>query len=291
MGWTAGIFPEVFVLDSGKKGPNVVIIGGVHGDETPGIKAYQWMKEGDFLEQHPLRKGKLTIIQGNALAISIQDRFFQTDLNRAYKKTSADFRSSPSYEHLRNTEIRAYLKDCDACLDIHSTSFDVKPMTCSSNTQEHLKLCRALNVPYITTGWGGKTDGWASDEFVDACGGIGITVECGQNDDPAAWEFGKNAVRLFLTALGMIAPFKLPKTQRVSSRHFEVHDTIYPQTLDFQFICPEVEDFPSIAAGEVYALDGERKLTHDQDFILVMPSKAIRIGQEACFLGRELALP
>lgn len=76
----------LYVIQSGKPGPVVLIVGGVHGNETAGYKAAQ-----QLCSFQP-RKGTLLVIpEANQLAIKAKKRVAigQADLNRAFPSTKS----------------------------------------------------------------------------------------------------------------------------------------------------------------------------------------------------------
>jgi len=75
---------SLYVIKSGKSGPTVLIVGGVHGNETAGYKAAQ--KVCDY---RPSRGTLLVIPEANKLAVKSKDRVAsgQADLNRAFPST------------------------------------------------------------------------------------------------------------------------------------------------------------------------------------------------------------
>lgn len=75
---------KLYINDSGVPGPVVLIVGGVHGNETAGYKAARQLV--DFMPA----KGKLLVLpEANKLAVEAHTRVVsgQTDLNRAFPTT------------------------------------------------------------------------------------------------------------------------------------------------------------------------------------------------------------
>ena len=82
---TSSYQPEVTVIDSGVKGPTVLIVAGIHGNETAGIAAAQRIAGWQIL------RGRLVVIaEANRAAIAAQKRLIpgvdeqQADLNRNF---------------------------------------------------------------------------------------------------------------------------------------------------------------------------------------------------------------
>ncbi|HCF50170.1 MAG TPA: hypothetical protein DER60_07805 [Syntrophomonas sp.] len=78
----------MYIRDSGKPGPVVMIVGGVHGNEPAGYTAAAKVKNWD------IKKGKLIVLpQANKKAVARHTRTYNGDLNRDFpqgKTQSAD---------------------------------------------------------------------------------------------------------------------------------------------------------------------------------------------------------
>ncbi len=77
---------KYYVYDSGEKGPTVVVVGGVHGDEPAGAKAALQAKD------YSVKKGKLVVIpEANKPALKKGTRTSSLgDLNRDFPRTSSE---------------------------------------------------------------------------------------------------------------------------------------------------------------------------------------------------------
>lgn len=103
----------LYVIDSGKPGPVVLITGGVHGNETAGYLAAARLKETK------ISKGKLLIIpKANRLAVERGTRYIsgEKDLNRAFPTSKGVM---PTYKPAR--AIYQVVKDykVDWVMDMH----------------------------------------------------------------------------------------------------------------------------------------------------------------------------
>lgn len=78
---------ELYIVDSGKPGPIVMFVGGVHGSETAGYTAAAHIKEWT------IDKGILLVLpEANKLAIEMDRRYVSTegDLNRYFPQSSKE---------------------------------------------------------------------------------------------------------------------------------------------------------------------------------------------------------
>lgn len=268
--------PDVWTLDSGKPGPHVAIMGGVHGNEPCGVHGVHWAL--DHLT--PPLQGRVTVILGNRAAVEAQKRFLDYDLNRLYNNDVLHL--SQGREAARVEEIKQALTNVDYLLDIHSTTTPTIPLTCSSDSSKHLALCSVLPVGFMTTGWGGKILGLAGEEYLDSQGGVGITIECGSHLESSVNKVAEQAIIRFLQATGM-----LPGTPLAEEKpHIIATETVYAQTDSFQFL-GDTHNFRHVPAGEIYAVDGETDLAANYDAYFIFPVPHLRKGEEAVTMGKK----
>jgi len=119
-------------------------------------------------------------------------------------------------------------------------------------------------------------------EFVDAHGGIGITLECGQHQDPRSIQVAKEASLAFLEALELIP--KQGVEERSIPKHYHLYETLYPQAEDFRFINAP-SNFSPLRAGEVFAQDSTQEYSTNQDAFLLMPSPFQSLDVEVGYLA------
>lgn len=101
----------MYVIDSGKAGPTVMIVGGVHGNETAGYTAAAKVKSWD------IKKGKLIVLpQANKKAVARHTRTYNGDLNRDFPQSSTQ-----SADNTLSRSIWSAVKkyDVDWLMDMH----------------------------------------------------------------------------------------------------------------------------------------------------------------------------
>jgi len=65
------------------KGPLIILVGGLHGNEWTGIKAIEYILKKIHEDQIEV-KGRIIGIRGNMQAISRKERYIDYDLNRCW---------------------------------------------------------------------------------------------------------------------------------------------------------------------------------------------------------------
>lgn len=148
---------------SSADGPNVVVLGGTHGDEITGVKVIERLcsvlgvAPDDFGEHtHPLVSGNLFLGFGNPQAIALGKRGVSNrDLNRCFVPEHLDDETNPDYQTAdfqRARELRPLFEQTDFLFDLHGTSGPSVPFVCfGKETPEHQRFHRLVPVRYILT--------------------------------------------------------------------------------------------------------------------------------------------
>ena len=149
------------VHESGIQGPLLVLIGGVHGNESTGVKAIQ--KVFQSIKDHNIDiKGKLIGMLGNARAYSNGKRFHDYDLNRCWsndfvKKITQNFDSSNfKVEDLEMLELYSLFmelsmsdNDIRIIADLHATSSDNGNFIVIPEDESNHPVVQALRLPVV----------------------------------------------------------------------------------------------------------------------------------------------
>ena len=112
---------------------NILVIGGLHGDESSGIAIAK------YFQQHS-HNGISSFI-GNPAASVKNKRYLETDLNRSF-----DTKVATSLEERRAEEIKPLLKKFDFIIDFHNTKGDFT--TCAITTVKPNKVHIAIALHF-----------------------------------------------------------------------------------------------------------------------------------------------
>ncbi|WP_086921527.1 succinylglutamate desuccinylase/aspartoacylase domain-containing protein [Variovorax sp. JS1663] len=233
-------------------GPKLIVLGGVHGDETCGTAGIERTLAELDSGALALVRGQLTMVPvANPLARSLMRREGERNLNRLFQPTRAG--EQPADYESRITDLLCPLLDAhDVLLDLHSfqsagEAFAMIGPRDNSGTLEPFarafeegQLALHLGTSRVVEGWldiyaaglaqraGGKPAdeseiafGKGTNEYMRSRGGYGVTLECGQHRDPAAPEVAHRAIHAALRLLGMIAPDPHAQPQAASDRHLQ----------------------------------------------------------------------
>lgn len=299
-------------FESTTPGARLIVLGGVHGDETCGTVGIQRVLaelDGGALS---LLRGTLTLVPvANPLAHERQHREGERNLNRLFQpsKTPAD------YEARITNLLCPLLERHDVLLDLHSfqSAGDAFAMIGPrdnhgalepfARAHEEGQLALHIGTSRVVEGWldiyaaglaqraglpGGApvndaalAFGWGTNEYMRSQGGYGVTLECGQHRDPAAPEVAYRAILAALHTLGMIAPEATTEAVSPASpvllRLVSVTDRLCE---DDQFV-REWATFDAVAQGEPLGVRHDGTLLHaERAGFIVFPNAEALPGTE-----------
>ena len=126
-------------------GKNTVILAGVHGDESYGVRMLE-----KLIPKLNITKGKVTFIYANLEAIKQNKRFIEYNLNRCFLKNQPK-EIEDSLEGKTAKEIMPYLEEADFALDLHAsgTPNSTPFIICQPQTFEFTKILSILQKNII----------------------------------------------------------------------------------------------------------------------------------------------
>jgi predicted deacylase len=287
-------------------GPSLLVLGAVHGNETCGTHASARVIEALDSGALVLRRGAVTFLPvTNPLAYRLQRRVGDRNLNRNLrpKATPLDF------EDRVGNVLCDLLASHEVLLDLHSFQAPAAPFVMTGTTapdSPEWAFARSLGVGRCVTGWmevyadgvrrrqqagvrsdPGLTDlqyGVGTTEYLRACGGYGVTLECGQHDDPSAVDVAEQAIRRALAFLGMTDAARPAPADCELLRLTEVIDR---EHADDGFVA-EWSSFSRVVAGELVARrhDG-RQIRAATDGCIMFPSRLAAPGHEWFYFARR----
>lgn len=267
------------------KSKNIALtIGAItHGNESAGIGTVNdflaYLSSGVINLELPL-----AFILGNTEAALQEKRFIERDLNRSFSSPRAD--EQKTKEEKRALAIQAILSQTAWFIDLHQTTlpseeaFFIFPYAKASYSF-------ARNVaPHqpIITHWGDgfSEAGMCSDEYVNSQGGVGITLELGQNG-LRSYHIGIGC-SLLVSALAYVQKTVKQSNHSPALSHFEelsspewgalytFADIIpYPKTGLVQLV-PGLYNFSAVKKGTKLADLGDSVLTAPEDRRLLFPT-------------------
>lgn len=212
------------------KGPRLLILGAVHGNEICGTQALYALINLLDTNQITLNQGHLTVIPiCNPKAYAQNLRFVQRNLNRhLYPKPQAK-----AYEDSIDPILCNYLSNTDYLLDLHSyASRGDAFIFLGGNNDHETQFARALGIKHFIYGWQSayqntdtqvvthtqnkvtqqRLESMGTTEYARSHGAQAITLECGQHLNTDAPSIGLIAALRALNYLKMLNPEQLPKS-------------------------------------------------------------------------------
>ncbi len=301
-------------------GPRLLVLGAVHGNETCGTQAITQLLHDIDNGALALERGTLTFVPvTNPLAYQLKQRTGDRNLNRnmAPSAIAQDFED-------RIANLLCPLLDAhDVLLDLHSFHTGGAPFVMIgpqnnhgtlepfSKAVEEMQLALHTGPHRIVEGWldtyargvqrraaagvaqasraqtlvTNPNYGVGTTEYMRSRGGYGVTLECGQHDDPAAVGVARRAILQTLGLLGMIslAPEAVPPEREIL-RLIDVTDR---EHADDQF-SREWRSFDAVKSGDVIGVrHGGAPVTAPADGFVVFPNPRAETGQEWFYFAQR----
>ncbi len=295
-------------------GTRLVVLGAVHGNETCGTQAIRRVVAEIESGQLDIVAGSVTFVPvTNPLAYARHQRMGDRNLNRNLAPTAAP---AEFEDHIANW-LCPLLAQHDALLDLHSFHTAGKPFVMLgpednqgtlepfARSTEETALALRLGVHRFVDGWldtyaagvarrlasgasAREADvhyGVGTTEYMRAQGGIALTLECGQHDDPAAPHVAYQAIHNTLAHLGLSAAASpVPVSDTEALRLYQVVDRAHAGD---RFV-RDWASFDRVQAGETIGTrhDGT-SVTADRDGYVVFPNPNALPGQEWFYLAKS----
>lgn len=270
---------KVFYLAAKNPGKNLLVFGGIHGDEPCGIYAInRFMNE---LENGTwtLKNGSITFAYGNLDAIKAQTRYVDYNMNRMFGLPAVG-RDSIEYDRVRFLETLFIGKD--AFLDIHSALSKAPDFLLAEKIS--LKTAKQIGASYLVSGWENFSDvGGDTECFANSLGVAGMTYEAGQHDDPIALENAYQVLLRFLSIHGLIEyEFKIEPVSQLF-----LSEVILKKSETDKWLI-DIENMKFIKKGTpILELDTVvYEALYDCNLVFPTPVTKTKVGEELVFLAQ-----
>lgn len=286
-------------------GLRLVILGAVHGNEVCGTRAITRLLSELESSALQIERGTLTLVPvTNPLAYQRGQRQGDRNLNRNLRPTP----EPQDFEDRIANVLCPLLAAHDVLLDLHSFHTPGQPFVMLgprdnqgglepfAHAAEEERLAAHLGVTRIVEGWLDtyalgvarrrerypdanpllldEAYGIGTTEYMRSCGGYGVTLECGQHEDPAAPDVAWHAICQTLALLKLAdLPLAAPAAEFEILRLQDVTDL---EHADDHFARPW-SSFDCVAAGDVIGQrrDGETVRAEREGFILFPNPRAL----------------
>ncbi len=286
-------------------GPTLVVIAGLHGNETSGLRAAERVLH-DFPEDGLVR-GDFLILEGNREAIRTAQRYVDRDLNRNWfpAEISSMFAGTHAPETAEDLEIKRIAEQLQAArhaargntylLDLHSTSGASLPFINVGDAIPSRRLTRYFPVPAVL----GLDESLAGTllQWAEEAGWVGLVFEGGQHEADSSIDAAEAAIWIGLGDLGLVAPeVGRPAAEqarsvlaRLAGGERGMFEVVARHAIEDRQLFEMNEGFASfdlIAEGEHLAEDAGEAVTASRDSWLLMPLYQPQ-GSDGFFLMRR----
>lgn len=238
---------EIYKFCGQAEGKNLLVLGSVHGNEVCGSIAIRKILNDLFEGTLQIQRGSVTLIPVcNPKAFSLKQRRGDRDLNRNF----APVENPTFFEDCVANIICQVMEKCDVLLDLHSFRAQGAPFLFvgpESNTgdlepfdkaNEELQFAMSLGVRRMVYGWlptyhkfvvdqqeilahcpsesSQRAElaltkfGMGTTEYFRSLGKYGVTLECGNHEDPQSVEVALTAIHSALSHLGICSTHTAP---------------------------------------------------------------------------------
>ena len=302
-------------------GPRLLVLGAVHGNETCGTRAItQLLAELDS-GALTIERGSVTFVPvTNPLAYQRKQRTGERNLNRNMAPSAIP----QDFEDRIANALCPLLESHDALLDLHSfhtggapfvmvgppdNQGDLEPF---AHAAEEMRLALHTGPHRIVEGWletyargvqrrvkaqlaedgspapSLMTDpnyGVGTTEYMRSRGGYGVTLECGQHDDPEAVQVAHHAIVQTLALRGSAsAPLVTEPVEREILRLVDMTDRDHADDT----FSREWRSFDAVTAGDVIGVrQGGAAVKAPQDGFVVFPNPRAEVGQEWFYFAQR----
>jgi uncharacterized protein len=301
-------------------GPRLIVTGAVHGNETAGTQGIERVLTEINAGGLDVQRGSVTFVPVcNPLAYANNRRVGDRNLNRRLQPTA----TPQDFEDRLANALCPLLAAHDVLLDLHSFRSPGRPFVMRgpadnrqslepfAHAQAEAALAAHVGVQRVVDGWMGAyaagvaarrarainpgsvhedpSYGVGTTEYMRSQGGYGVTLECGQHDDPEGPAVAWRAIHQTLALLGIsdeavqppAAPFECLTLAQVIDRH----------AADDQFTKPW-RSFDALASGELIATRGDgSELRAPQAGYIVFPDVSAQPGHEWFYLAQASSRP
>lgn len=278
-------------VDGDEDGPCIILLSGVHGNESAGVEAVT-----DVIEEirglQPTFRGKLFGIRGNLKALHRNVRYVDEDMNRLwYPAIIKNIKTTPEKELQSNErrEVKQLLRLLDEITyrvesktilaDLHTFSAEGYMFSLTNQSERQTQLVSRLYSPMVfgieETLRGTVLNYYQKKNF------ISFGLEGGQHDKESSRYNLKASVFVLLCAAGCLDAAQIPLlaeyedylksiTKNLPKSTELVYQHIIEPGDDFK-MRPGYKNFQRIKKGEWLATDREGKIEAEANGYILMP--------------------
>jgi uncharacterized protein len=293
-------------------GPKLIVLGAVHGNEVAGTRGIERVLGELNRGEWRVERGSLTLLPvTNPLAYAQGTRFGERNLNRRLLPSAVPRDNEDRIANLLCPWLAAH----DVLLDLHSFRSLGEPFVMRgpadnmgalepfAHHDEETLLAEHLGPTRLVSGWmsayaqgaarrrarglledADPSYGIGTTEHMRSQGGYGVTLECGQHDDPRGPDVAYRAIKQTV-ALLQLAPLPLappsPRFERLALA------TVIDREHENDRFARVWTSFDALRQGELIATRADgMPVRAEHDGRIVFPDPSAKPGHEWFYLAR-----
>ncbi len=287
-----------------ESGPTLIVFGGVHGNESGGVRAIVRAKE-KLLTLGSKIRGRVVLLAGNTRAYQKGVRFIDSDLNRHWtpERLAANRDEiGPLNEDVEQTEllnilerILAGARDDVYAMDFHSTSAEGVPFGTVGDTLRNRTFAQKFPITLLL-GIEEQLDGTIL-EFLNNLGAVTLGYEGGQHYAQSTADNHEALIWLGLINAGILDRADCPDLEK----HYAAlaRATGRPRVVEIRYrhgidadddftMRPGFDNFQPVEKGQPLAEQRSGPVLAPEKGLILMPLYQ-KLGEDGFFLGREIA--
>ena len=306
LGTSIKIDRQIGYYSRGVKGPTLIFIGGIHGNEPSGVIALDSVLSELSRSNLPFR-GEIFGIAGNLTALSRGTRYVDKDLNRIWKpdniaaleegknNQAAGCVEEEEQQELYDVLKRGYRKKCPVYVfDLHTTSSESQPFITIGDTIRNRVFATKFPIPIIL-GIEEQIEGTLLNH-INELGFITMGFESGQHDALTSIQIHIALIWLVLHNARCIKSKHIPnladhyKTLTRSVHDNQIFEVRYRYDISElkQFIMnPGFQNFQKIKKGDNIAKSESGKIFSREKGSIFLPLYQNQ-GDDGFFIVREI---
>lgn len=296
---------ELGSYDPGRPGPTLLVCGGIHGNEPAGVHAARRFLSTLHDLSLPIA-GRVEAIAGNLGALAQRRRFLVRDLNRGWLGDRPArlvlLGAAATAEDAEQRAMLSVFERADAhrrgplvFVDLHTSSGEGSPFTCTGDTLPNRQLALSLPMPLIL-GLEETIDG-AVLEWFNVRGHAALAIEGGQHDRPESIDNHEASLWLLLAATGMLPPDRIPGLETWRARLAQAANGA-PPVVEIRYrhlvlpqdgfrMQPGFRSFQAVERGQRLGVAATGEVVAPQAGRVLLPLYQPQ-GEDGFFLGRDV---
>jgi len=294
-------------FDGSPDGKTLIVIGGIHGNESAGVKAILRVLPKLRTISERLT-GNVYLLAGNTRALSQGIRFIDSDLNRHWSEVHVK-RNQPAFfcppllaEDHEQRELLEILNSIIStsraevyALDLHSTSAEGVPFGTVGDTLRNRYFAQSFPITFLL-GIEEQLEGTIL-EYLNNLGAVTLGFEGGQHFSEKTIDTHEAMIWLALVNSGILTKeetaeydkqHRLLKQVTGGKRIVEIRYRHAITAADKFEMCEGFDNFQSVSRGQVLAHDKNGEVKAEESGMILMPLYQ-KLGEDGFFLGREVA--